>query len=157
MPHAFLVATTTNSNDALTSSATQDNESSRTTTTTRIAGFIELGTMPSPVTIEKEWQGVKIATRPELPYVANLVVEESFRRQKLGYTMIQLALKIAKKWCQGPDTSSSSSSFSPFLFLSVDQDNHGALAFYKRLGFEEMRLPQEKLAGKVYLEKKLSS
>jgi predicted N-acetyltransferase YhbS len=64
-----------------------------------VVAFLELGTMPSPIPIVKEWNGIKIDTRPELPFVANLVVDKSSRRRKVGYTMVQLAMKIAKKWC----------------------------------------------------------
>ncbi|KAG7356786.1 acetyltransferase GNAT domain containing protein [Nitzschia inconspicua] len=135
LPHAFLVATPSDLVGVKAPDA--------------IAAFLELGTMPSPISIEKEWNGVKVSTRPELPYVANLVVAESTRRQKVGYTMVQLAIKIAKKWCDG--------SSDAFLFLSVDHDNQGALSFYERLGFERIDLSTSQKAlptkSKVYLKK----
>jgi predicted N-acetyltransferase YhbS len=84
-PHAFLVATT--SEDPTPSSSST------------VVGFIELGTMPSPIMMEKEWNEVTISTRPELPFVANLVVAKSIRRQKVGYTLIQLALKVTFTYC----------------------------------------------------------
>jgi ribosomal protein S18 acetylase RimI-like enzyme len=146
LPHAFLVATT----------ATCGDENS-------VAGFLELGTMPSPISMEKTWNGVQISTRPELPYVANLVVDGSLRRQKVGYTMLQLAMKIGRKWCSSePSSSSNDSHATEFLFLSVDHDNQGALAFYERLNFERIELsisqessPDAAGSSKVYLKKNL--
>ena len=43
--------------------ATDENE--------KIAGFMELGTMPSPVPITVVWEGIETPTRPERPYLAN--------------------------------------------------------------------------------------
>jgi ribosomal protein S18 acetylase RimI-like enzyme len=137
MPHAFLVGC-------------QDDD--------EIAAFLELGTMPSPVALQrkaKEWNGVKIesnrqsAIQPELPFVANLVVDESMRRQRVGFTMLQLAMKIAKKWC----SNASEDAAHPFLFLSVDRDNAGAIRFYDRMGFDLMELEKATVGDKVYLKK----
>jgi ribosomal protein S18 acetylase RimI-like enzyme len=126
-----------------------------------VVAFLELGTMPSPIPIEKEWNGVKIFTRPELPYLSNLVVDGSIRRRKVGYTMLQLALKIAKKWygpSQGKENNSNGSP-PPFLFLSVDRENVGALAFYESLKFEPLKLSlveESASNAKIYLKKSLS-
>ena len=150
-PHAFLVATPTSPSENLSSS---------------VVAFLELGTMPSPIAMEKEWNGVKVTTRPELPFVANVVVNKSTRRQNIGKTLVQLALKIAQKWCDAPSfrnqseiskSSGSSTSCDPFLFLSVDAHNVGALSFYESLNFEEIQLTTESSlpAAKVYLKKDL--
>jgi ribosomal protein S18 acetylase RimI-like enzyme len=172
IPHAFLIATTTSTEKSagfidLNATAQPIDGGDLSSFSTRIAGFMELGTMPSPISIEKEWNGVSVAVRTDLPYVANLVVDESMRRKKVGFTLIQLALKIAKKWCQGRDdqervtlsesTSSSSLSSIPFLFLSVERENQDALRFYEKLGFETILLPAAKssksLRDKIYLKK----
>lgn len=151
LPHAFLVATkTTTTNKAVAADH-------------GIAAFLELGTMPSPIVMERIWNGVPISTRPELPFVANLVVDPSTRRQKVGYTLLQLAIKIGKKWCDNNENNNKNA----FLFLSVDRGNEGALAFYERLDFERIELSSSSTssssdnsaapssASKVYLKKPL--
>lgn len=152
LPHAFLIATTA-------PPASEPSTSTNEAADAHIAAFLELGTMPSPLAMERIWKGVPISTRPELPFVANLVVDPSTRRQKVGYTLLQLAMKIGKKWCHNEENA--------FLFLSVDRDNAGALAFYERLDFERIELSSsfsssvpdddasQVSAAKVYLKKSL--
>jgi ribosomal protein S18 acetylase RimI-like enzyme len=150
-PHVFLVA-----------SSSSSSSSSLVNPSDGVVAFLELGTMPSPVPMEKKWNGIKIYTRPELPYVANLVVDGTCRRRKVGYTMLQLAMKIAQKWCgtfqnKGNDSNGWSPAV-PFMFLSVDQDNVGALKFYENLQFEPIQLSvseESTSTAKIYLKKNL--
>uniref|UniRef100_A0A7S1VZE1 N-acetyltransferase domain-containing protein n=1 Tax=Ditylum brightwellii TaxID=49249 RepID=A0A7S1VZE1_9STRA len=179
-PHSFLVATIPSS-----SSKIPDDESLSTTITSsididsnvqpeqqqqQIIGFLEMGTLPSPV-----------GKAVELPFIGNLAVANKMRRQKVGSTLIRLAIEIGRKWIKlpyigtntaaaaaagsigstllgkwfSPSSSSSASSPAvtpPFLFLSVECDNYDALLFYKRLNFEEVKLGTN---GKVYLAREL--
>jgi ribosomal protein S18 acetylase RimI-like enzyme len=72
-----------------------------------IAGFMELGTMPSPLavlsstTTTTTWQGIEIETkiRPEKPYLANVAVGRDYRRNKMGSKLVRLAMKISETWC----------------------------------------------------------
>jgi ribosomal protein S18 acetylase RimI-like enzyme len=64
----------------------------------KIAGFMELGTMPSPIPVVTTWEGIETTIRPEMPYVANLAVDKEYRRQKMGSKLVQLAIKISSKW-----------------------------------------------------------
>lgn len=83
-------------------------------------------------------------------YIANVAVNPTTRRRKIGSTLVRLATKIAAKWVvSGTDTSS----FPPFLFLSVERDNHDALMFYERLEFEELNV--KKPIQKIYLARVL--
>ena len=120
LPHSFLVATI------------QD----------RVIGFLEMGTLPPPIS------GSPIGNA-ELPYIGNVAVSTEVRRRKVGSTLVRLATKIAAKWCT-PSTNERSSSFPPFLFLSVERDNLDALKFYEKLGFEELKVAKQSIE-KIYL------
>jgi ribosomal protein S18 acetylase RimI-like enzyme len=50
-------------------------------TSQAIVGFVEVGTLPSPVPVRKEWQGNIIEEYPESPYMGNVCVDPDFRRQ----------------------------------------------------------------------------
>ena len=85
-------------------------EEEKEETQNKIAGFMELGTLPSPIPIQNTnttttntWMGVQetttIATsRPEMPYLANVAVDKDYRRQRIGTKLVRLAIKIASKW-----------------------------------------------------------
>ncbi|OEU14087.1 hypothetical protein FRACYDRAFT_262494 [Fragilariopsis cylindrus CCMP1102] len=137
LPHSFLVATIPS-----LSIIVDDND-----TSTSVVGFLEMGCLPSPIPISI---GGNKNARPELPYIANVAVNPTARRRKIGSTLVRLATKIAAKWVvSGTDTSS----FPPFLFLSVERDNHDALMFYERLEFEELNV--KKPIQKIYLARVL--
>ena len=132
-PHSFLIATIPSS-DPNNDQQKED----------KLIGFLEMGTLPSPIAISG-------AGNVELPYIGNVAVANNARRRKVGSTLVRLATKIASKWCV---PSSETSSFPPFLFLSVERDNDDALKFYERLGFEELRVgtgAKSKSAEKIYL------
>jgi len=162
LPHSFLVATMSSSVDV----DDTNTETSSDPQKHQLVGFLEMGTLPSPIFIPIDG----IQARPELPYLANVAVDASTRRRKIGSTLVQLATKIAAKWCCIPSSSlrvpatSTSTSFPPFLFLSVERDNENALLFYERLGFEELNISttttrntstKSKLSQKIYLARGL--
>lgn len=130
LPHLFLVATISSS-DANDSTNEQEED--------RVIGFLEMGTLPPPIPNSP-------IGNVELPYIGNVAVSNDVRRRKVGSTLVRLATKIATKWC----VPSSEAPFPPFLFLSVERDNHDALKFYERLGFEELKVAKQSIE-KVYL------
>ena len=93
-----------------------------------VAGFMELGTMPSPIPVTVEWNGCMTETRPEMPYLANVAVGTKYRRQKIGSKLVQLAIRISEKWSDPDD-------IDPALYLSVDKDNAAAVSMYDKLDF----------------------
>jgi ribosomal protein S18 acetylase RimI-like enzyme len=137
LPHSFLVATIPSSSISIVDDDTTD---------TDVVGFLEMGCLPSPIPISI---GGNKNARPELPYIANVAVNPTIRRRKIGSTLVRLATKIAAKWI----VSGSKTSFPPFLFLSVERDNHDALMFYERLKFEELNV--KKSIQKIYLARVL--
>ena len=62
-----------------------------------VVGFLEVGTLPSPVPTPVIWNGVKAEGFPEVPYLANVVVDERFRRQGIGYRLVAIGGKVARK------------------------------------------------------------
>lgn len=141
-PHSFLVATIPSS---VVDETTNEQEEQR------LVGFLEMGTLPSPIPISIDGN----VARPELPYIGNVAVSNDVRRRKVGSTLVRLATKIAAKWCA---PSSETASFPPFIFLSVERDNNDALLFYERLGFEELSVaaaPNSKSNEKIYLARGL--
>ena len=96
-----------------------------------VAGFMELGTMPSAIPVKSEWNGVETESRPEMPYLANVAVGTNYRRQKIGSKLVKLAMKISEKWCEPDDTD-------PALYLAVDVDNDAAVNMYDKLDFDRI-------------------
>ena len=91
----------------------------------KIIGFMELGTMPSPISTIKEWEGKKIEIKPEIPFLGNVVVDEDQRRKGIGSKLVKLALKcVESKW---KDES---------MFLTVEADNLAAIKLYGKLKFD---------------------
>lgn len=108
-----------------------------------IAGFMELGTMPSPIPVKTVWEGIETESRPEMPYLANVAVGEAYQRQKMGSKLVLLAEKLSKRWCDSDQQE-------PALYLAVDKDNKPAVNMYDTLGFvrfidETDKLPAEAL------------
>mmetsp|Transcript_6662 Transcript_6662/g.16387 ORF Transcript_6662/g.16387 Transcript_6662/m.16387 type:complete len:285 (+) Transcript_6662:136-990(+) len=132
LPHLFLVATISASDDHATNEQDKEN----------VVGFLEMGTLPPPIS------GSPIGNA-ELPYIGNVAVSTQMRRRKIGKTLVRLATKIAAKWCT-PSPNERPSSFPPFLFLSVERDNLEALKFYEKLGFEELKVAKQSI-DKIYL------
>jgi ribosomal protein S18 acetylase RimI-like enzyme len=93
-----------------------------------LAGFMELGTMPSAVPVIQTWEGEKTETYPETPYLGNLAVADEYRRKKIGSRLVKLACKAAEKW--------TTESEDPSIFLAVDFDNLPAIRMYGELGFD---------------------
>ena len=132
--------------------ATDENE--------KIAGFMELGTMPSPVPITVVWEGIETSTRPERPYLANLAVGSEYRRQKMGTKLVQLAIKISKKWMGSVEDVETAA-----IYLAVEKENTAAVELYDRLQFFRIIDETEKLSEdaqrklkrkpRLYYEKKL--
>ena len=89
-----------------------------------IVAFMEVGMLPSPIPITKQWEGNNIETYSDVPYIGNLIVSPSSRRKRIGEKLIRIALKVTEKW-----------GFE-HLWLAVDIDNINALNLYKKVGFE---------------------
>ena len=134
LPHLFLVATIPSSPEKETSSE-QDED--------RVVGFLEMGTLPPPIPNSP-------IGKVELPYIGNVAVSNDVRRKRVGSTLVRLATKIAAKWF----APSSETPFPPFLFLSVERDNHNALKFYDQLGFQELKAAKQSIE-KIYLAQEL--
>ena len=64
-----------------------------------VVGFLEVGTLPSPVPMTVAWRGADVQSFPEVPYLANVVVDEGFRRQGIGYRLVAIGGKVAAKVC----------------------------------------------------------
>ena len=91
----------------------------------KVIGFMELGTMPSPISTKQEWEGEEIEIRPEIPFLGNVVVDENQRRKGIGSKLVKLALKcVESKW---KDKS---------VFLTVEADNLAAIKLYGKLQFD---------------------
>jgi ribosomal protein S18 acetylase RimI-like enzyme len=122
-----------------------------------VAAFMELGTMPSPIPVTTFWEGQEIESRPELPYLANLAVSDTCRRQQLGTKLVRLAMKIAEKW--------TTDAALQVLYLAVDKENLAAVKMYEKLEFvciidETERLSDEQIRKlrrkhRLYFQKKL--
>jgi len=134
LPHSFLVATIPSSLASDTKAQAED----------RIVGFLEMGTLPPPISNSPFGNA-------ELPYIGNVAVSNDARRRKVGTTLVRLATKIASTWC---NPSTKTSSFRPFLFLSVERSNCNALKFYKQLGFEDLKVAKIS-TEKIYLAQEL--
>jgi ribosomal protein S18 acetylase RimI-like enzyme len=93
-----------------------------------LVGFAEIGMLPSPIEEETpgEWGGVEttVKSRREVPYVGNLAVSESYRRQGVASKLIRVGMKVAEKW--GEES----------LFVAVDADNFNAVRLYGKIGFD---------------------
>ncbi|KAL3929488.1 MAG: hypothetical protein SGBAC_012187 [Bacillariaceae sp.] len=95
-----------------------------------------------------------VPVRPERPFLANLAVDPDYRKQKMGSKLVQLALKIATQWesAKANDKNKGGAFYYYYfhpsnqenaeqenklstLYLSVECDNEGAIAFYERLQF----------------------
>lgn len=154
----------------------------------KIVGFMELGSMQTPfsntesaaITVQEakvsttEQDGTPlpplndsvsiITCRVERPFLANLAVSAAYRRQGIATTLVQLALKISRKWLDDdmlPEGDKSSVS----MCLGVDKDNEVAKRLYTSLDFtmvfdETQSLPPQVLnrlnrPPRLYYEKKI--
>jgi ribosomal protein S18 acetylase RimI-like enzyme len=114
-----------------------------------IAGFMELGTMPSPIPLMSQWEGIEIETRPEMPYLANVAIAEAYQRQKMGSKLVLLAEKLSKKWCDLDMMHYEEQQQQPALYLAVDKDNLAAVNMYDKLGFVRIIDETDKLSGEA--------
>lgn len=104
-----------------------------------IAGFMELGTMPSPFPVLTTWQGIETEVRPEKPYLANVAVGRDYRRNKMGSKLVRLAMKISETWCVSGEGDVA-------LYLAVDKDNVAAINMYDKLDFVRIIDETEKIS-----------
>ena len=89
-----------------------------------IRGFIEIGTLPSPILETQEIHGTVQQVRPERPYFGNVVVDTAVRRQGVGAKLVKVGMNIVKrKWKD------------ECVFVAVDSDNDAARLMYEKLGF----------------------
>ena len=93
---------------------------------TNIIGFLEVGMLPSPIepnvvheqpisntitssssssSSESIWEDVAKAQsqgsnsrRSDVPYLGNVAVQETYRRQGVGQKLVRIGMKIAQKW-----------------------------------------------------------
>jgi ribosomal protein S18 acetylase RimI-like enzyme len=67
---------------------------------------------------------VETDTTVDVPYLGNVLVSETYRRQGIGSNLIKIGLKVAEKWKYDK------------LYLAVDIDNTIAFDLYKKIGFQ---------------------
>ena len=157
--HISLVATTA------AEAALPDKEESATVEESadceRIIGYMELGMLPSPLE-----RGSK-----EYPYLANLAVSTSYRKQQIGSKLVKLAERIASKWnaanskkydeqesdyiddpsqlCNSADKhlqeNPPAEASKNVMFLAVDKDNLPAITLYNKLAYEMVLSEQVKV------------
>ena len=130
----------------------------------KIAGFMELGTMPLPIPVVTTWEGIETTIRPEMPYLANLAVDKEYRRQKMGSKLVQLAIKISSKW-YSTSSNAEDNEGNAAIYLAVEKENQAAVRLYNRLNFSPIIDETEKLSKqaqwklkrkpRLYFEKKL--
>ena len=89
-----------------------------------VVAFMEVGMLPSPIPIIKEWEGNRVETYTDVPYIGNLIVSPGSRRKGIANKLIRVALKVTEKWNYD------------YLYLAVDIDNISALNLYSKVGFE---------------------
>ena len=90
-----------------------------------IRGFIEVGTLPSPILETQEIHGNVQQVRPERPYFGNVAVDTAVRRQGVGAKLVKIGLKlIENKWKDD------------CVFVAVDSNNDAARSMYEKLGFK---------------------
>ena len=119
--------------------------------TKEIIGFVEIGTMPSPVMLRTEWEGNIIESYAETPYMGNVCVDEGYRRQGsycmlylfllsfkdimkvysslllikgIAYRLVSIGNKVALKWGDRN------------IFVAVKKGNLAACRLYEKLGYE---------------------
>ena len=85
----------------------------------------------------------------EVPYLGNVAVKETARRQGLGQSLVKLGMKIAQK------------EHNDALFVIVDVKNRNALSMYDKLGFcvvldERGLISRRGREPRVFLKKELS-
>lgn len=95
-----------------------------TTNDNEVISFLEVGLLPSPIPVKVEWNGVETDTTVDVPYLGNVLVSETYRRQGIGSNLIKIGLKVAEKWKYDK------------LYLAVDIDNTIAFDLYKKIGFQ---------------------
>lgn len=111
--------------------------------TKKLAGFVEVGQLPSPVKDEDE------AVSPDVPYLGNVAVSPEYRRQSVATKLVRISCKLLEKWQD------------EYLYAAVDCDNSNALSLYTKLGFEvlldERELIFRKPTGtpRIYMRKRV--
>jgi ribosomal protein S18 acetylase RimI-like enzyme len=89
----------------------------------KLVAFLEIGSLPSPVTETAEWQGGVAQVRPDVPYLGNVAVSGDYRRQGLGSKLVKIGKRMAEKWGEKK------------LYVAVDSTNGPAIAMYEKLNF----------------------
>lgn len=90
-----------------------------------IVGFIEVGTLPSPVPLPtNDANGNPIQSILEVPYLGNVAVDRDFRRKGIATKLLRIALKVIEKWGENS------------LFVAVETDNEQAIKLYEKLDFK---------------------
>ena len=109
-----------------------------------IRGFIEIGTLPSPVLETQEILGTTQQVRPERPYFGNVVVDAAVRRQGVGAKLVRIGVKLVEsKWKD------------ECVFVAVDSRNDAAISMYEKLEFtvamdESMMINRRKGPPRVF-------
>lgn len=112
-----------------------------------IVGFLEIGMLPSPIPVKKQWEGQEIEERPEVPYLGNVAVSSTCRRQGMGSKLVRIAEKVAEKWQEDG------------IFVAVESDNASALQMYKKLKFDVVLDERDNInrrGSRLFLRKALS-
>ena len=89
-----------------------------------LQGFLEIGTLPSPVPVEVGWLGNIVKAKVDVPFIGNVAVAPQHRRRGVGTRLVRIAERVAQKWGDS------------WTFVAVDVENMRAVALYTRLGYQ---------------------
>jgi ribosomal protein S18 acetylase RimI-like enzyme len=168
--HALIVAVNSNNQNDYKKNKKNNNNN-------MIAGFMELGTMPSPVPIQVNtnttWNDVVVVVektiQPEMPFLANLAVDKKYRRCGVGTKLVQLAVKVSTKWCVDDNADDNADDIdnvvdddvvirdyaAAALYLAVEKENSAAVRLYDGLNFCRVLDETEQTWSSKKLERKL--
>jgi len=108
-----------------------------------VVGFLEVGMLPSPLANDDDdaidiaaadatpprsvWEEVaeeSRVSRAEVPFLGNVAVAPSHRRQGIGARLVRVGMKVAEKWGDNE------------LWVAVEARNAPAISMYQKLAFQ---------------------
>jgi len=116
-----------------------------------LKGFLELGTLPSPIPVDVSWKGITMQITTDIPYLGNVAVSSACRRQGIASKLIRIAEAYAEKWGD------------KHICAAVDCDNVNAISMYEKMNFEVVRDERDLInrntnnAPRLFVLKKLKS
>jgi len=108
-----------------------------------VVGFLEVGMLPSPLANDDDdaivtsaadatpprsvWEEAaeeSRVSRAEVPFLGNVAVAPSHRRQGIGARLVRVGMKVAEKWGDNE------------LWVAVEARNAPAISMYQKLAFQ---------------------